>query len=297
MKSKKLLQLFVCLSLLVLTGGVSAAEIIIHDIEGDGVYGPGLVKNKSECLYVIEAEDGNTTGTVGFFDGGPTNRHLYLLSNGASVTVTCEEPTDVIYVQSSGSDYNDGIADYYVDGVLVASINTYARGVWYLEIRGLEETAHTVTVVANPDDINLDYFGFGDVPAPVDFDIKPGSCPNPFNVGSQGVLPTAILGSENLDVNSIDTASIRLEGIAPIRSSFEDVAAAGDAQTPCECTTQGADGFTDLTLKFDTQEIVNAIGEVVDGEMLQLVITGKLIDGTKIEGSDCIRIIKKNGKK
>jgi hypothetical protein len=296
MKSK-LLQLFVCLSLLVLTSGASAVEIIIHDIEGDYEYGPGLVKNKAECLYVIEAEDGIRNGTIGQFGViGDGNCHLWLY-DCASITVTCTEPTDVIYAQSSGSDSDDGFADYYVDDVLVASVQTWMRGVWYIEIKGFPETAHTVKVVARDGVVNIDYFGLGDVPVPVDFDIKPGSCPNPFNVGSQGVLPVAILGSENLDINSIDMTTIRLEGIAPIRSSFEDVAAPADAQNPCDCTTQGADGFTDLTLKFDTQEIVNAIGEVVDGEMLQLVITGKLTDGTKIEGSDCIRIIKKNGKK
>ncbi len=161
---KNLLTLFYC-ALFSLAACASAVEIIIHDDGPNGPndpYGPGPIKDRAECLYVIEAEDGTTTGTVGYFGQKPNNQHLYLLSNGASVTVTCAEPTDVIYIQSSGSDDNDGTADYYVDGVLVTSINTWMRGNWYLEIRGLEKTAHTVTVVANPPDINLDYFCFGD---------------------------------------------------------------------------------------------------------------------------------------
>ncbi|HUW20871.1 MAG TPA: PASTA domain-containing protein, partial [Sedimentisphaerales bacterium] len=35
---------------------------------------------------------------------------------------------------------------------------------------------------------------------PVNFDIKPGSCPNPLNVGSRGVIPAAVLGAEDFDV-------------------------------------------------------------------------------------------------
>ena len=41
-------------------------------------------------------------------------------------------------------------------------------------------------------------------------DIKPGSCPNPINVKSKGVLPTEILGTEDFDVTMVDPASVRL---------------------------------------------------------------------------------------
>ena len=71
-------------------------------------------------------------------------------------------------------------------------------------------------------------------------DIYPGSCPNTLNItwlkqghhgnGNEmskpkkgGVVPAAILGSGILDVTFIDTSSLRLAGIAPLRSGFEDV--------------------------------------------------------------------------
>ncbi|GAF91981.1 unnamed protein product, partial [marine sediment metagenome] len=54
------------------------------------------------------------------------------------------------------------------------------------------------------------------------FDIKPGSCLNPLNLASRGVLPVAILGAEDFDVNAIDPASIFLEGVPAIRSAYED---------------------------------------------------------------------------
>jgi hypothetical protein len=191
----------------------------------------------------------------------------------------------------------------------------------------------------------------------VDIDIKPGSCPNPFNGKSKGVLPVAILGAEDFDVTAVDIASVRLAGVAPIRSSFEDVATpldddsdsdididedtdldidedtdldidadtdldfdadtdldidadadldidpdtdldtGTDVETDtdddvdgdyCDCTTAGPDGFTDLTLKFRSREIVHELGEVNHGEKLRLKLEGELYDGTAIAGADCI---------
>jgi len=134
-------------------------------------------------------------------------------------------------------------------------------------------------------------------PIRVPLDIKPGSCPNPLNVDSKGNLPVAILGSEDFDVNAIDIASIRLEGVAPIRSSYEDVATPVSDGNQCECNTEGPDGYTDLTLKFKTREIVEALliehGELVDGEELVLTLTGELSDATPIEGTDCVLILGK----
>jgi hypothetical protein len=132
----------------------------------------------------------------------------------------------------------------------------------------------------------------------VEFDIKPTSCPNPFNVGSNGVLPTAILGTEDFDVMTIDPATVKLEGIAPLRWSYEDVTRpVSPRYDSCQCTTKGADGYRDLTLKFDHQAIAAALGPVVDGEVRVLTITGMTYDGIPIVGKDCVIIIKKKGSK
>jgi len=146
-------------------------------------------------------------------------------------------------------------------------------------------------------------------------DIKPGSCPNPMNVKSRGVLPVAILGVPYVDeanlgfeVSTIDTASIRLlvggTEVAPIRSSFEDVAApytGGIPEEPTceECSESEPDGIMDLTLKFRTQDIVAALsadiegGTIIDGSCIVLELTGFLTDSTPITGQDVVRILKK----
>ena len=135
----------------------------------------------------------------------------------------------------------------------------------------------------------------------VPMDIKPGSCPNPLNVKSKGVLPVAVLGTADFDVTTIDVSSILLSrdgnggGVAPIRWSYEDVATPFEGEL-CGCHELGPDGFMDLTLKFQTQDVVGAIGAVNDDEEVVLVLTGQLLDETPFDGADCIKILDKGGK-
>ena len=128
-------------------------------------------------------------------------------------------------------------------------------------------------------------------------DIKSTSCPNPLNLKSKGVLPVAILGTEDFDVTEIDPTSVLLEGVAPLRWAIEDVATPFDGEITegcCECcTTEGPDGYDDLTLKFDKQAIVAALGDVGDGDCIVMTLTGSLYDGTLILGEDVGKIIKK----
>lgn len=130
-------------------------------------------------------------------------------------------------------------------------------------------------------------------------DIKPQSCPNPLNTGSNGVLPAAILGTDSFDVSEVNVSTIMLQGDCPVlRSSIADVASPfpGPFSDPVEetdCTTAGADGYADLTLKFDQQCVAQQLAGAQDGDVLLLNLTGELNDGTPIEGEDVIRIIKK----
>jgi hypothetical protein len=137
-----------------------------------------------------------------------------------------------------------------------------------------------------PSGMFYDNVRFGLQPLDVSLDIKPGGCPNPIHGRSRGVVPAALLGTAELDVNNIDPASLRLEGVAPIRWGYEDVATPFAADL-CGCTAAGPDGFFDLTLKFDTQELVGAMASGKGGDLL-LTLTGTLLDGTPIEGQDCV---------
>jgi hypothetical protein len=128
-------------------------------------------------------------------------------------------------------------------------------------------------------------------------DIRPGGCPNPLSIHSRGVLPAAILGAEDLDVAQIDPASVRLEGQSPLRWSQEDVAEPyapylGKADAN-DCSEYGPDGVQDLVLKFNVQEIVTALGNVQNGDVRVLALSGQLKEefgGTPIAGEDVVVI-------
>jgi len=143
--------------------------------------------------------------------------------------------------------------------------------------------------------IPTSYGGLGEI---VPVDIKPQSCPNPLNVNSQGVLPVAILGTDDLDVQDIDPDSITLQGVQPLRSELEDVATPFEPfffkQFADDCTDEGPDGFDDLTLKFDTQAIVAAWDVPIDGEVIVLILEAEFFDGTPLLGEDVVIIISKN---
>jgi hypothetical protein len=122
-------------------------------------------------------------------------------------------------------------------------------------------------------------------------DIKPTSCPNPFNPESRGLVSAAILGSADLDVTHVDPASIRLEGVAAIRHAIDDVATPFVGDEQCDCTTDGRDGFADLTLKFRTPELAIAIAPIDLRQLRTLTFTGRFWDGTPFECTDCMKIL------
>jgi hypothetical protein len=84
----------------------------------------------------------------------------------------------------------------------------------------------------------------------------------------------------------------------PLRWSIEDVATPFEPytgkETPDDCNGLGPDGFLDLTLKFDQQEIVAALGAVENQQFKLFTVTGKLIEelgNTPIIGEDIVMLI------
>ena len=135
-------------------------------------------------------------------------------------------------------------------------------------------------------------------PGEPDLDIKPGSCPNPINVRSGGVVPVALVGSMGFDVLNVDTSTLilsRTDGVggtvAPIRIRISDVATPfqGDG---CECHTLTSDGIADISLKFKKRDVVQnlLLANEPNGTFIQLQLSGFLFDGTAFSATDCIRI-------
>lgn len=151
-------------------------------------------------------------------------------------------------------------------------------------------------------------FSCASTPTVVNLDIKPGSCANPVNPRSKGMVPVALIGSLDFDVNTVDPDFLtlsRTDGVGgsvnPIsgqrvpRMIIEDfVTPLGDE--PCTCHELGGDGIDDLSLKFSTSEMSRALelDALLRGETIELVLRGTLFDGTTFEATDCITVLGKS---
>jgi hypothetical protein len=229
--------------------------------------------------------------------------------------------TDVDYRTDGLGDKGPGSASRSVDGdVLVFDFSADSVGdandTYFLSVLtdapayvpvedGIKLTF--ITPVGDQVTITLPYF----MPAAeVNIDIKPGSCPNPFNAKSKGSVPVAIVGSENFDVTTVDPTTITLNGvpIVPENVLMADVTEPGGDNTDCfTCFEEpdpitlpdgtvveySGDGYLDMVVKFDTQALAAAIGSVPRDTCVVLTLNGLTNDGIAISGSDSVLTRKK----
>lgn len=106
----------------------------------------------------------------------------------------------------------------------------------------------------------------------VDIDIKPGSCPNSINLKSKGVVPVALLTTDDFDAINVDPVTVLFAGASPLRWSDEDV---------------DGDGDVDVIFHFKTQELA------LDENSTDATLTGETMVGAPIEGVDTVNIVPK----
>lgn len=142
--------------------------------------------------------------------------------------------------------------------------------------------------------------GGGGEPVEVTVDVRPNSCPNPFNVKSNGSIPVALIGKLDFNVNTVDPTTIKLNGVSPTSWALADVAGPGTppaqrVSCTADCVSAPIDGILDLNMEFNTQALAAAIGSVADNDCKTLTLTGKLKaehGGGDIQGVDLVRIQK-----
>jgi hypothetical protein len=104
----------------------------------------------------------------------------------------------------------------------------------------------------------------------VEIDIKPGSYPNSINLKSKGVVPVAVLTTEDFDAATVDPATVEFAGASPLRWTMCDV---------------DNDGDVDMLFHFKTQELA------LDENSTEAVLTGQTNGGDDITGTDEVRIV------
>jgi len=103
-------------------------------------------------------------------------------------------------------------------------------------------------------------------------DIKPGSDPNSINLKSKGVVPVAVLTTDDFDASTIDPDTLVFAGASPVRWTLEDV---------------DDDGDLDLLVHFKTQDLN------LDEDSTEATLTGETDIGQTIEGTDTVNIVPK----
>lgn len=245
---------------------------------------------------------------------GGTARPTIIVTNPTSGETICGNK---VIVEGTATD-DVGVASITINGQSVSfqstgNPNDSNEVSFSHEVTLTLDQPNTITVtVADTDgtdpvvlSITVNSESCGPVDLDIALDIKPGSCPNPLNVKSKGMFPVAILGTAELDVTTVDLDSVNILGVQPVRSDFEDVATPfypfyTGKQDKLDCTDAGADGYTDLTLKFDRQQLIQGLESsaypITDGEVIVLPLAGKLLSefgGNLINGEDVIVILNK----
>ena len=113
----------------------------------------------------------------------------------------------------------------------------------------------------------------------VEIDIKPGGYPNAINLGSQGLIPVAILSSEEFDATTVNPDTVELAGA--------NVAVRGKGNKyMAHKEDVNGDGLVDLVIQAGTANL--------DPDSFQdgsAILTGETYDGMCITGEDEITIV------
>jgi hypothetical protein len=262
-----------------------------------------IIAQTEPCTVAVTVNCNGSTDCSGFLGG------FIDVKNTGTTVITCQVTSGF---GSGGT--GGGTGGVFEPIVLLSPGETYRYG-WVdvpiecgysHEIHSSGQVEAHCQVGCNPDAVCEDSAAWQcsatcEGTAPID--IKPGSCPNTISLREKGTLAVAIMGGDDLDVAKIDTASIRLsrqgiaDTVAPISWVFKEMGSPFEGEL-CDCDRSKRDGYTDMVLTFDIQQVLTVLGfDKVIGQTLPLTMTGRMeeaCDGRtfikSIMGRDCILI-------
>jgi len=111
----------------------------------------------------------------------------------------------------------------------------------------------------------------------IGIDIKPGSDSNSINLGSNGVVPVAILGKVDFDATTVDPSTVTLSGA--------EVKVKGHSGNAGSLEDVNDDGYPDLVVQVYTENLELATGAV------NAILNAYTYAGPALTGSDVIQIV------
>ncbi|MHC4808036.1 MAG: YncE family protein [Planctomycetota bacterium] len=201
---------------------------------------------------------------------------------GPDLTVTAFELGETIVHGTASDPDGDNLMYRWLEGTTAlspyASVDDFGRAPLDLSILAspLGVGDHTLTLEVSDGWETVTDEMVLTVAVPID--IMPGSDLNNVSLCSRGVMPVAILGSADLDVNVIVTQTLELAG--------SGVKVVGIDKLLASVRDVNNDGFDDLVVQIEVENL-----DLTEGD-IEAVLTGELMDGTPIEGTDSVNIVR-----
>ena len=237
--------------------------------EGLRVFGTANLLTEDASVSFIYVED---EGTLNMYPGACVDWYVFA-TNGSTVNI--EGGTVGMWIDvAPGAEVTVYGTDFKIDDVPVPN------GKIFIDkdqpLKGFYENGDQIDLTFDCHSVIGGDYATVTLAAPgsttIEIDIKPGGNPNNINLNSKGVVPVAVLTTNDFNaVEKIDPGTVTFAGASPVRCKLCDV---------------DGDGDDDLLLHFKTQELVG-----LDKSSTEATLMCETFDGVTITGTDTVRII------
>jgi len=252
------------------------------------------IGNTYQSLGVFFGDDDRPVDSIGVGESSSPNAVVGGLPWDAAKEITITLNPPVIKAGAWTIDSGSGPADNEVsatffdaNGNIIGIVNADPYLIPSIQFLGFESSFGIAKVIFRElnrpgdfiDDFYIDDFIFEPVAPviiPITIDIKPGSYPNSINPNSGGVIPVAILTTDDFDASSVNPETVALEGEG----------ARGKGKSGRYGSMEDVDGDGDLDLVVQIENVIEW-----DPEATEATLTGETYDGIAIQGMDTVNIV------